>query len=471
MDILKTFLSLTDYTYTLGDEHELEDRLPNNILRDAIGNYFLKIGDSETMFCSHLDTAAFKKEKVIHDVFKTKGGDTGVGTDGSTLLGADDKAGVVLMLNMIENNIPGLYYFFIGEESGLVGSKGALKNYSENLSKYKRCISFDRRDYGSVITKQMGSQCCSTEFADALISELAKGKMKFKQDPTGVFTDSAVFRGIIPECTNLSVGYFNEHSVNEVQNITYLEELAAALLLVDWEKLPSVRKPEIEETYRHSGFSSRRKPKKRRKSGSSFTDKELEELFYDVDELIEDYIGMYCDNYNDFEPDEKMTYIDFYDQEKIISVYIHEDGSITAGKDYFNSFDDFKNTLEYYYEYNQQSKYNEEEDDDYDTSKYNDGGRTPEEMDAILYDDADFEKGINIPDFIHDVLSLSYDKDRNYLTLDEVNKLLKKRNKEIESFIIWLYYSGRGEYNEYGLKWDSDRNVLMVYDMDSDLEK
>ena len=49
-----------------------------------------------------------------------------------TILGADDKAGMVILLYMIEKKIPGLYYFFIGEEVGCIGSNAFQcngKNY------------------------------------------------------------------------------------------------------------------------------------------------------------------------------------------------------------------------------------------------------------------------------------------------------------------------------------------------------
>ena len=171
MDILKTFINLTDYTYGFGEESELLPKLPKDLKEDSQGNYYMEIGETESMFCCHLDTAGWEKEKVTHDVFTTKVGDTGVGTSGDTILGADDKAGVVILMNMIEHNIPGLYYFFIGEESGGVGSKGIVRREPSKFEKYKRCVVFDRRDYGSVITKQMGRVCCSGEFGDVLIAQ------------------------------------------------------------------------------------------------------------------------------------------------------------------------------------------------------------------------------------------------------------------------------------------------------------
>jgi hypothetical protein len=66
-------------------------------------------------------------------------------------------------------------------------------------------------------------------------------------DPTGVFTDSANFIDLIPECTNVSVGYFNEHTHEEVQNISYLERLAKACVAADWSKLTIKRKVGFDE--------------------------------------------------------------------------------------------------------------------------------------------------------------------------------------------------------------------------------
>jgi hypothetical protein len=106
----------------------------------------------------------------------------------------------------------------------------------------KKMVSFDRRNYYSVITAQMGVPCCSNEFAESLCEELNKSGLKLNLDPTGVFTDSANFTDLIPECTNVSVGYFNEHTHDELQNITYLERLAKACVAANWSKLTVKRK-------------------------------------------------------------------------------------------------------------------------------------------------------------------------------------------------------------------------------------
>jgi hypothetical protein len=145
---------------------------------------------------------------------------------------------------MIEKNKPGLYYFFLGEEVGCIGSrKLADKHKKEPITHIKKVVSFDRRGTDSVITHQLGGRCCSEEFGNALSKELnsAESSFKYSNDPSGIYTDSAQFTSIYPECTNISVGYKNEHSSSEYQNIRHLELLSDAVLKVDWESLPVSR--------------------------------------------------------------------------------------------------------------------------------------------------------------------------------------------------------------------------------------
>jgi hypothetical protein len=73
---------------------------------------------------------------------------------------------------MIENKIPGLYYFFLGEEVGCVGSrKVAGVQKVEKLKDINKVISFDRRGTDSIITFQSSQRCCSDKFGDALAKE------------------------------------------------------------------------------------------------------------------------------------------------------------------------------------------------------------------------------------------------------------------------------------------------------------
>lgn len=235
MNIINTFLQLTKKTYPYGTEEQLERFLPEGFTKDKHGNYFYEIGKSETAFTCHLDTACKDQVSVTHVFEKNI-----IKTDGKSILGADDKAGMTVLLYLIQNKIPGLYCFFIGEEVGCIGSGYAAEDINP-FQNFKRMISFDRRGTTSVITHQSSKRCCSDDFGKALADALNLGGLSMKIDDTGVYTDSAEFTLIIPECTNISVGYYKEHTLTEHQDIEHLEALCKAAAKVDWESLPTVR--------------------------------------------------------------------------------------------------------------------------------------------------------------------------------------------------------------------------------------
>jgi hypothetical protein len=244
-DPRSTFLSLTTKTYPHGHEEEVLQYLPN-LDKDQYGNYYKIVGSNKApsvMFTSHLDTA--DRKQVPTSLFsKEENGEEIIYTDGTSILGADDKAGVTVMLYMMSHNIPGLYYFFIGEERGGIGSNKVSADFDniDYLKNVKKCISFDRRKTGSVITQQLGRVCCSDQFGTALCKEYNKSGLNLSLDPTGIYTDSASFIDEISECTNVSVGYNNEHTGREYQNMTFLNKLCEASIKVDWESLPVSRK-------------------------------------------------------------------------------------------------------------------------------------------------------------------------------------------------------------------------------------
>lgn len=260
MNIKEKFLQLTSHTYPHGTEQELFPLLGVNLDQDEFGNLFLKIGDSDVMFTSHLDTATKEYCEVTH-VFE----ENYIKTDGTSILGADDKAGVTIMLYMIENNIPGLYYFFLGEEVGCVGSRKVAEVQKTNkLEGINKVISFDRRSTDSIITFQSSQRCCSDTFGEALAKAFNEvdDTFKYKTDKHGVLTDSKQFTSIYPECTNISVGYYSEHTKSEKQDIVHLEKLAKACLKINWSELPVERDPSKTEydttwdDYYYGGYGS-----------------------------------------------------------------------------------------------------------------------------------------------------------------------------------------------------------------------
>jgi hypothetical protein len=119
MNIKEKFLELTSHTYPHGNEDKLIPFLPWDLEVDDFGNLYKQIVmDHCTMFACHLDTATSANTPVIH----VEDGDL-IKTDGTSILGQMIKAGVTILLYMMENNVPGLYYFFLGEEVGCIGSK------------------------------------------------------------------------------------------------------------------------------------------------------------------------------------------------------------------------------------------------------------------------------------------------------------------------------------------------------------
>lgn len=246
MDIKKTFLELTKKLVPYRQEYILLPYLPKGIEKDIAGNYRIIIGETRTMFTCHMDSYTDELIDVVHKITIDSKGEK-IATDGKTPLSADCKAGMTVMLNMIEHNIPGCYYFFLGEEamdgSGCKGSKEILKNTPEFFTQFDRCIAFDRHGYDSIISSQRGSVCCSDEFVKDLSKKLLNNRLNYHKDPTGRYTDSAVFMYTIPEVTNISTGGFNEHTNGEFQNITYLKKLCDATINISWETLPTVRIP------------------------------------------------------------------------------------------------------------------------------------------------------------------------------------------------------------------------------------
>jgi hypothetical protein len=242
-DVAYTFKSLCYQTYPFGTESDILKFIDLPLETDDFGNYYIKIGESNTMFTSHFDSACKTQDKVNLCSFEKEGW-TFICSDKTTILSGDDKAGVTIMLYMIAHNIPGLYYFFIGEEVGGIGS-GLLSKSFDNydyLQGINKCVSFDRRNYHSIITHQSANRTCSDRFAENLCKELSKQGLKYHLDNTGAFTDSANFVGVINECTNVSVGYFKEHTTSEYVNITFLEQLCKACVKIDWDNLIISRK-------------------------------------------------------------------------------------------------------------------------------------------------------------------------------------------------------------------------------------
>jgi len=223
----------------------LANRLPVYMIDEA-GNLYVDMRTDpthRTMFTAHTDS--------VH----SGGGINTVHVDGNiwragdgAALGADDGAGIAIMCHMIEAGVPGLYVFFRGEERGGIGSSWAAEHMPELFIELDRAIAFDRADYYDIITHQSGGRCCSDVFAQALANTLSTAENWYMPCSTGVYTDTAEFTRLIPECTNISVGYRNQHGDREQQDVDFLWWLAQQCVTVSWDNLPTKRDPNERES-------------------------------------------------------------------------------------------------------------------------------------------------------------------------------------------------------------------------------
>ena len=160
------------------------------------------------------------------------------------VLGGDDSAGVFLMREMILAGKPGGYVFHRGEECGGLGSAYIRDHEPDLLKPYCAAIALDRAGYTSVITSQFEGETASIAFANSLSKALAEAGMEgYKPDPTGIFTDTANYMYIIPECSNLSVGYAKAHTPDETLDTRFVMRLRDALLSLDLSRLNILRDP------------------------------------------------------------------------------------------------------------------------------------------------------------------------------------------------------------------------------------
>lgn len=217
------------------------------VRQDEKGNWIGQIGAApKVLWSSHTDTvhtvggfqtlavlADLKPEQDQHLFLSQK-------EKVSNCLGADCTVGVWLMRRMYLARVPGLYIWHALEETGGHGSRHIATATPELLSGIEAAIAFDRKGTDSVITHQWGGRCASDTFGKSL-SALLPGN--YKLDKGGTFTDTANYSDLIPECTNVSVGYQGAHTSREQTNLGHAQRLLDALLKFDQSKLVIERKP------------------------------------------------------------------------------------------------------------------------------------------------------------------------------------------------------------------------------------
>lgn len=249
-DAYQMFLDMLSYRRPEGSRAEQKFitrfLMPLNPDVDAAGNLYVTVGDSPNVLWScHVDTVhqsqGRQRVEVDHEGFVS----VAPRQPESNCLGADCTTGVWLMVQMIKAGKPGLYVFHRAEEVGCIGSRWIASYNAERLAGIDYAIAFDRYGFDHVITHQASGRCCSDAFAQALAGQLGG---RFQPDDGGVYTDTNEYTGIIPECTNISVGYFRQHTRAETQSLGFLAYLLPALLALDVSALPVARDPSVVES-------------------------------------------------------------------------------------------------------------------------------------------------------------------------------------------------------------------------------
>lgn len=208
---------------------------------------------SDTLFSAHVDTCHDKAESdgsyqeieydpIMRYIFLPK-------DSKSSCLGADDGAGIYMLLKMMESKVPGGYLFATGEEVGGIGCRAVLSKHKDVLENYSRAVAFDRAGDFEVICTQGGRVCASIAAGSELATALSVGELSYEVSHKGSFTDTKVYADVVDECFNIGVGYYDQHTQREQLNVGHLEELLSVCLKVKWEEFKVYRKPTPDALY------------------------------------------------------------------------------------------------------------------------------------------------------------------------------------------------------------------------------
>jgi len=178
---------------------------------DSFGNIFAgNFDESRPCLVSHLDSVHTKKPKKIIQSGNMLTCKTGIG--------ADDKAGIVAILEIlaIYDNINAI--FTIDEEIGGIGASKINANILKNVCYF---IEIDRKGNSDCVETSGDNNIAGDDFVKALASY--KKKYGFKT-AEGTYTDVNELTQISKKCAiNVSAGYYNAHSNHEYIDLNELQ--------------------------------------------------------------------------------------------------------------------------------------------------------------------------------------------------------------------------------------------------------
>lgn len=178
---------------------------------DKTGNLYATKGEAESYpcVCAHLDQVqhkhsndfkVYKQDDIIFAYSSKSKEQQG--------LGADDKNGIWIALELLRELDVLKCAFFVGEEIGCIGSSDADMDFFKDV---RYCIQGDRRNGSDLITDISGD-ICSEEFLNDIDYDM------FGYVPTtGLMTDveQLCSDGVGVSCINFSCGYYHPHTDEE----------------------------------------------------------------------------------------------------------------------------------------------------------------------------------------------------------------------------------------------------------------
>jgi hypothetical protein len=243
--LLKTLIAMHEYCRPMGTATEqafIDAYISNlpNAERDPHGNWHVTVDDTPILWSCHTDTVHAKEGMQWVSYNRKTGNLTLPKWSASSCLGADDTAGVFLCREMILAKVPGHYVFHYGEERGGIGSGTLADKNPEFLRGFDFAIALDRQGHSDVITHQGIGRTASDAFAVSLAKQLGG---YYAPCAFGIYTDTEEYCGLIPECTNVSIGYTRAHSHAETLDTRHVFRLLQALKKINIAKLICARKP------------------------------------------------------------------------------------------------------------------------------------------------------------------------------------------------------------------------------------
>lgn len=190
--------------------------------------------EATTLYLSHTDTCDSMKDHGVRKEFIEEDGLVSLKSKHSCL-GADDGAGVYIMMKLIEAGISGKYLFTTGEEVGLVGMSYWIETTDLDtvLFGVERSVEFDRRGTNEIIMYQCGQKMATFDDAFKLSEDLCSRGMEMYPSNRGVFTDNLLLEGIVPNNYNIAVGYENQHTRKEYLDTDFVEQLLEAWIAME----------------------------------------------------------------------------------------------------------------------------------------------------------------------------------------------------------------------------------------------